>query len=282
MSTTDPRLALADAVADADGVAPLNEASRIAIAAGEEPRVDRLLADDNSGTPHALAYAPGDAPVELCVRPDRRGAGVGTALVRDLLDAGEDAFWAHGDLDPARAIASAVGLHAARTLLVLSRDADEPLPPEQPLEGTTLRTWRETDRDELIAVNARAFADHAEQGAMDSADLAARMAQEWFDPAGLFVAERDGRVVGFHWTKVDPDAHTADGRGVGEVYVVGVDPGAQGGGLGKALTLRGLHHLVGLGLGRIDLYVEGDNTPALATYYGLGFSETARDVLYAR
>ncbi|WP_167001403.1 mycothiol synthase [Mumia sp. ZJ430] len=272
MSIPDPRIALAERVSDVDGVSPLNEASRIAIAAGEPPRVDRTVEQD--GALVAAAYAAGDAPVELFVAPGHRRHGLGRGLLDTVLDAGELRFWAHGDLPGAQHLALTTGLEAVRTLLVLSRDAALPLPDERTLDAVTLRTWRDDDAEPLVAVNARAFAGHPEQGAMDLADLRARMAQPWFDPAGLFVAERDGAVVGFHWTKVED--------GVGEVYVVGVDPSAQGLGLGKALTLRGLHHLVSLGVERVDLYVEGDNVPALATYEGLGFTESARDVLYER
>lgn len=268
----DPRIALAERVAGSDGVSPLNEASRIAIDAGAPARVDRTTVED--GELVAAAYAVGDAPVELFVDPDHRRRGLGRALLDAVLDDGEDRFWAHGDLVGAQRLARTAGLVAVRTLLVLSRDTTIALPDERPLEGVTLRTWRDDDAEALVAVNGRAFAEHPEQGAMDLADLRGRMAQPWFDPAGLFVAERDGQVIGFHWTKVED--------GIGEVYVVGVDPSAQGIGLGKALTLRGLHHLTDLGVGRIDLYVEGDNVPALATYEGLGFSERARDVMYAR
>jgi mycothiol synthase len=108
---------------------------------------------------------------------------------------------------------------------------------------------------------------------MDAADFARRTSADWFDPAGLFVAERDGRIIGFHWTKVED--------GIGEVYVVGIDPDAQGGGLGTALTARGLRHLHDQGLPIVDLYVEGDNTPALKVYRRLGFEQHAKDVLYS-
>ncbi|KAA1425326.1 mycothiol synthase [Mumia zhuanghuii] len=274
---TDPRIALAERVASADGVSPLNEASRIAIAAGEVARVDEVVRDGDDVV--GAAYAAGDSPVELYVDPARRRNGTGRALLEELLRRGERQFWAHGDLPAARSLARTAGLEPVRTLLVLERDATTPLPAERDVEGVTIRTWQDADAAGLVAVNARAFASHPEQGAMDDADLRARMGQSWFDPQGLFVAERAGEVVGFHWTKIDPP--TADGGEVGEVYVVGVDPSEQGRGLGKALTLRGLHHLTSSGVRRIDLYVEGDNTPALATYRGLGFSEAARDVLYA-
>jgi len=82
--------------------------------------------------------------------------------------------------------------------------------------------------------------------------------------------------VGFHWTKVHADQSPA----IGEVYVIGVDPQAQGGGLGRALTLHGLHHLRAAGLGSVQLYVEADNAVALKVYEALGFSVAGVDVQY--
>ena len=109
-------------------------------------------------------------------------------------------------------------------------------------------------------------------------NLAERMAEPWFDPAGLIVAEDpDGSLLGFHWTK----QHSPD---LGEVYVVAIAPEAQGRGLGRVLTLAGLHHLAGLGVAEVLLYVESDNHPAIAVYSRLGFDHAARDthVMYAR
>ena len=60
-------------------------------------------------------------------------------------------------------------------------------------------------------------------------------------------------------------------RPVGEIYVVGVDPDAQGLGLGRALTGSALRHLA-RGLGRAILYTDGDNTVAVHTYERAGFS----------
>ena len=67
-----------------------------------------------------------------------------------------------------------------------------------------------------------------EQGRLTVADLHERMEQPWFDAAGFLLVEDDatGEVVAFHWTKIEP------GSRAGEVYVVGVDPGYQGRGLG--------------------------------------------------
>lgn len=256
-----------------DGVAPFNEATLLAIAAGDEPRTDISLTTPD-GVVVAAAYAIGDSPVELVVDPRFRRGGLGRKVLDAALDEGERAFWAHGDLDVARRLASSTGFAPARTLLVLRRELDEPPEAERVPEGVSIRTFEPADVDAIVEVNARSFAAHPEQGAMDRADFERRAASDWFDPAGLFVAVRDGRVVGFHWTKAED--------GVGEVYVVGVDPSEQGSGLGTALTARGIRHLQENGLHIVDLYVEGDNAPALAVYHRLGFTERARDVLYTR
>ena len=152
----------------------------------------------------------------------------------------------------------------------------EAAPMEVPtVDGVTIRGYRPDDADEVLRVNATAFAHHPEQGSMDAANLAERMAEPWFDPAGLLVADAGDGLLGFHWTK----QHSAE---LGEVYVVAVDPAAQGRGLGRALTAAGLAHLASLGVRRIILYVESDNAPAVATYSHLGFAHTQTHVQYAR
>ena len=272
-------LALASRAREVDGVDPLNEASRLALDAGHAGRVHMAVKEGT--TVVAAAFADGLAPVELVVDPDHRRQGHGGSLLTRLMAAGESEFWAHGDLPAAQALAAAKHLEPARTLLVLRLEmvaASALRKPPVP-DGVTIRTFEPDDVDAIVQVNGRAFASHPEQGAMDRADFERRAGSDWFDPAGLFVAERDGNVVGFHWTKVDPSTGSGTNP-IGEVYVVGVDPTEQGSGLGTSLTARGLRHLHDSGIRTVDLYVEGDNDPALAVYRRLGFTEHARDVLY--
>jgi mycothiol synthase len=229
------------------------------------------------GSDRLLGYAQLGDTAALVVHPDARRVGHGSELLAELLGAGPRplSVWAHGDLPAAKALARAFGLRRSRELWQLRRLLDETLPTVTWPSDVTVRSYVPgADDATWLALNAEAFADHPEQGRMTQADLDARLSSDWFDPAGFFLAERDGRAVGFHWTKVQER-----GR-VGEVYVIGVAPGAQGGGLGRALTLHGLHHLRSTGLREVLLYVEADNTPAVAVYERLGFARAAVDVAY--
>ena len=260
----------------ADGAAPLDEATWRALAHPE-----RLRAWESEDG-FALLVGP---ELSLVVRPTARRRGVARALLEHVLAATEAAgpaqllAWSHGNHPGAAALAAAYDFERVRDLWVMRRDASDPLPELVVPDGIEVRAFRPEDADEVVRVNAAAFAAHPEQGAMDAAELAERMSADWFDPAGLLVATEPGsdRLLGFHWTK----RHSPE---LGEVYVVGIDPDAQGRGLGKLLTLAGLHHLADAGVREVLLYVESDNAPAIAVYSRLGFGHAPEDthVMYRR
>jgi len=255
---------VAEAATEADGAAPLDEATWRSLRAGDAGWRGVV-------TGEAFALSHGE-DLHLVVHPAHRGRGLGAHLLGVV--EGPAAAWSHGGHPAAAKLAASFGFERARDLWVMRRSAVQAL---SPVPDLGIRAYTDADATELLRVNAAAFADHPEQGAMDEADLAARMAETWFDPAGLLVAADGPRMLGFHWTK----QHSPD---LGEVYVVGIDPAAQGRGLGRALTLAGLHHLAGLGVSEVLLYVEADNHAALSTYSKLGFTHADADthVMYRR
>ena len=178
--------------------------------------------------------------------------------------------WSHGDHPAAAHLAEAHGFDRARELWVMRRPAAKPLPDHPVPDGITLRPYRDSDAGEMLRVNAAAFAKHVEQASMDAEELAERMAEPWFDPAGLLLADAGDRLLGFHWTK----QHSAE---LGEVYVLGIDPAAQGKKLGKVLTVAGLAHLASKGVDEVMLYTDADNTAAVALYSYLGFTHAEQD-----
>ena len=252
-------------VRDAGENDPLDEAAHLRLKHHGLTGSTLWVADDDG---FALAH---DGGVDLAVAPPARGRGVGRELAAEALAGREPlSAWSHNDHPAAAVLAARHGLRRARELWVMRRPSAEPLPELVVPPGLTVRGYREADRDEVLRVNAAAFAHHPEQGSMDVDDLAGRMAEDWFDPAGLLVADDGVALRGFHWTK----QHSAE---LGEVYVVAVDPSAQGQGLGRVLTLAGLHHLVGLGVAEVLLYVESDNRAAVRLYGGLGFAHADAD-----
>jgi mycothiol synthase len=260
-------------------VAPVSEAFALGLARTRPGVAHALRRDDDTLVGYAQVADAGtaDASAELVVDPAHRRQGHGRALLDAVLDAGTRTVWAHGDLPAARALAGAAGLEAVRSLHLMARplteaDAADPALPQ----GYSVRPFEPgADDDAWVRLNAAAFASHPEQGRLTVDDLRERMAQPWFDAAGFLLVERDGRLVAFHWTKVEPGEET------GEVYVVGVDPDEQGHGLGGPLTALGLAHLARQGLAEVHLYVDGDNTAARRTYTRLGFEDRAVDVQYA-
>lgn len=286
---------LAEAARLADGVAPLSEHALLHVQhpslggdADEPAARDILLTIDGAAVGYAHLDDGEELSGELVVHPAHRRRGHAGTLISALVSgSGGRAIqlWAHGDLPAAAGLAEAAGFTRVRSLWQMRRPLaaasgagiTEPSLPA----GVTVRTFVPgEDEDAWLEVNARAFAHHPEQGAWTRADLELREAEPWFDPAGFFLAERDGKLAGFHWTKVH--AEGPDGVPEGEVYVVGVAPGRQGGGLGRALTLVGLRYLQARGLAHVMLYVDEENTAATRLYAALGFSRSHTDVMYRR
>ena len=315
----DRVLALAEDAARVDGNHPLSEHVVLHLRHGDPDAVHLLVEDP--GTAVLLGYAHLDISdqaegprAELAVSPDARRRGVGAQLIGALTEQaarypGALSLWSHGTGAAAGRLAAAHGFHRVRRLWQLRRSLLAPLPEVDVPPGIALRPFDlERDADEWLALNARAFAELPDQAGWTADDLYRRVAEPWFDPAGFLLAhDETGRLVGFHWTKVhahdsprpghaasatasggaEGHVHDPVGEGhvhdpVGEVYVLGIDPDARGRGLGRALTLAGLHYLRGRGLSVAVLYVEAGNLAAIRLYRSLGFAEWDCDTLFSR
>ncbi|MHA7268234.1 mycothiol synthase [Arthrobacter sp. HLT1-20] len=293
-----------DAAEDADGNPPFSEQTLVELKstqAGPHSVLTLLTYAPEDASPSvgedlagvAIVVLDGNEGVlELVVHPAYRNDGVGAMLADKLVEVrglhGIKA-WSHGDHEAAADLAASYGYRAIRELwrMRLVRQAPQTSQPHAPrLEdypaphGVTLRTFvPNQDEDAWLAANAAAFAHHPEQGSLTRADLQARMDEPWFDPAGFFLAVNgDDEILGFHWTKIHP-ARSGQAA-IGEVYVVGVTPAAQGLGLGKTLTRAGMDHLQNAGLRAIMLYVDADNEAAVALYRKLGFTKWDSSVMY--
>ena len=213
---------------------------------------------------------------EFVVAPSGRGAGIGTRMLEQVLERCDPGvkIWAHGDHPAARALAVSHGFAPVRRLLQLRVKVIAAATEDESITGFRPGV----DDGEWLRLNARAFAFHPEQGSVTQADLDELRSEPWFDPDD-FLLLRAGTgdsdpLIGYCWLKIED--------GIGEFYVVGVDPERQGGGLGRRLMDAGFARLAARGINTAALYVESDNVPAVALYRSLGFTEHSVDIQYAR
>jgi mycothiol synthase len=299
--------------AEEDGVSPLSEHVMLHLRYGGDPRARNVLLWHNgelAGYAHLDPTDPVEGPAgEMVIEPAMRRHGFGLRLTEALTaEAGNGGLrlWAHGDLPAAVRLAAAAGFTRSRALWQMRRSLQARIGRPQLADGITVRTFKQDqDEDGWVSLNRRAFSRHPEQGAWTRTDLDMREREPWFDPDGFFLAERDGGLVGFHWTKIHggneelghaapgnasppvagETGATATGHGheaIGEVYVVGVDPAARGTGLGRALTLIGLRYLRSRGLAQVMLYVDETNVAAIGLYESLGFTHWDTDVMFSK
>jgi mycothiol synthase len=289
---------LAARVKQYDGVEAISEAPLLALAAGDTAAAHYLVWSGGSLVGYAQRDPGGSA--EMAVEPKRRRHGIGRILAQALFhDAPQVRLWAHGDLGPSRAVARELGLAAVRELWEMASErSPSPAQPDPAVPGAAtpgaaqhgevaaqhgeggevaFRPFgAKGDREAWVGLNALAFAGHPEQGRLTLEDLDQRMAQSWFDPAGLIFAHPAPQAapLGYVWTKIE--------GGGGEIYAIGVHPAAQGKRLGTKLLDLGLRHLEEQGVAEVRLFVEADNAPAIASYRRQGFALTRRDIQYAR
>lgn len=92
------------------------------------------------------------------------------------------------------------------------------------------------------------------------------------DPNGIFVAEIDGRVVGFISTRQDREA------GIGHIPNLSLEPDCRGKGFGRKLIEFALQHFRDAGLTHAKIETLEQNAIGNHLYTSLGFREIARQI----
>ena len=270
----------------ADGHQAVDEHRWVDMAQGGRQSFAGLVAWE-SGHHHPVGYTQVSRghyswALDMVIDPHHRydAASIGPEMLRAAIaviareGGGHVHLWVYQPTTAHDEMAAGVGLRQGRDLLQMRRSAPFDLDPPE----LALRPFRPGEDDQAwLEVNNRAFEWHPEQGGWDAETLGARLQEPWFDPDGFLLHERDGRLAGFCWTKVHPDARPP----LGELYVVAVDPDFQRLGLGRALVVAGLHWLHRQrGLDTTMLYVDAAHQRAVGLYQSLGFEVDHVDRAY--
>ena len=148
------------------------------------------------------------------------------------------------------------------------------------LGGVDLVDLERVGLDGLVGIQNRAFYNSWGFCPNTVTEIAHTVRTNRNSPEDIILACEGAQVTGYCWTKPD------DGSGklpeMGQVHMLGVDPGYRGTGLGRKLMLAGLAHLKSKGLGAAWLEVDGENVAALRLYRALGFRQYAGSLWYEK
>ena len=281
---------LVERVTEADGVRPLSEQIILRLVEQDGANLEHFTAWEG---PKLVGYGVLDrsnaavGPVfEVAVDTGTRRSGIGGQLLDLALreTAGHLSLWAHGEFTAGIALSESRGLLRLRTLNKMRRSLFTALPSAPTPADVEISPLDPAELPQIVELNSAAFVDLPDQGSWTIADFEDRMKLDWFDPSGFLVARdlTSGKIIGFHWTKIDSRADTEAGLGgvIGEIYVLAVDPSNTHRGLGRALSMRGLEHLAATRASEVILYVDSENEPAARLYRRLGFIRYDTDILF--
>jgi mycothiol synthase len=271
-----------------DKVSPLSEHVELHLKHGGDKPISHILITQNSkviGYGHLDQTDLVEGPsAEIVVHPDQRNKGIAKLIIEQIeSQLGEKPLrlWARGDTTEANNFALSLGYSPIRNILQMRRSLLSTLSDFEINKKFVLTTFQgEKDSQDILNINKNAFINLPDQAAWSISDLNLRIKEDWFDPNGLAILRTTtNQPVGFCWTKVHGH-HSHGHQPIGELYVLAVINEFQGQGLGKHLTLWGLHHLRSLDLSEAMLYVDANNENAKKIYTELGFQYAGSDTLY--
>jgi ribosomal protein S18 acetylase RimI-like enzyme len=150
----------------------------------------------------------------------------------------------------------------------------------------TIRVYRDTDRQTLKDITAICFDGVSiDQNIEKRFGRIAGKTWQWrkvrhidadveANPGGVFVAEEDGRVIGYITTRVDHES------GIGGIPNMAVLPECQGRGIGRALMECALAYFREQGMAYAKIETLDQNAVGSAFYPRMGFEEVARQIHY--
>jgi ribosomal protein S18 acetylase RimI-like enzyme len=153
---------------------------------------------------------------------------------------------------------------ASESTIFVRRAREDDIPALGRLGASLMRTHYAFDPSRFLAPGFRADEAYA-RFLGDQLDA---------DDVAVFVAERDGAVVGYVYAGIEPKSFKELRDVAGFVHDVVVDESARGAGIGSRLVETAAEWLAGRGMRRIMLWTAEQNAPAQRLFARLGFRRT--------
>jgi mycothiol synthase len=230
------------------------------------------------------------------VHPDRRGQGIGRALLAWQLDRGAEihaqrhpeadarlTVTANTTMPSLEALLRRAGLEQLRWFFHMERPLTE-LPSVPPVDAVDLVPFSWDRDDEVRRAHNVAFVEHYGSSERDVASWEVMFTgQRAFRPDLSVLAVRDGAVIGYALAYVYESDTEATGVRTSYLGQIGVLPEARGLGLAKAVIARALAVAAGNDCQAASLEVDGENSSgAQRLYEGMGFATTHTRVSWSR
>ncbi len=253
---------------------------------GVSPESNLRLAvkDDEIIGYHLLSPEPpiGRAVIEGGVLPEFRDAGILRLLLRDSIGRAQKigARLAHFqtalDADDDRRLLESEGFQKIKEFWQM-RWEGQPLSPLRLRPGFRVKSF-ELDKDEatLTELQNTAFGENWGFSPNTVEQIAARVRTKTSPPEGIVFIMDGDRAAAYNWTQRIQNEYGH----IGFVAMTGVHPSYRGRGLGTAIVVSGMEHLLSMGVTAVELEVDAENTPARELYLKLGYRKVHHSVWY--
>ena len=233
---------------------------------------------------HLLSPEPliGRAVIAGGMIPEFRDSESLTRLLRDSVARAKDvgarvvhfqtALNAHDD----RSLLESEGFEKIKEFWQMRWEGSE-LPPLRLRSGFRLKSF-ELGKDEtmLTELQNTAFGENWGFSPNTVDQIAARVRTKVSPPEGVIFIMDGKSAAAYNWTQRIQN----DYGHVGFVAMTGVHPSYRGSGLGTAIVVAGMQHLLSEGVDAVELEVDAENTPARELYLKLGYRRVHHSVWY--
>ncbi len=224
--------------------------------------------------------------LECLVHPEHRRRGLATTLLARAMHRASELGTSVAHVNilqdnlSAASLLSRLGFEPMRRFLELSLNLSDIDFPDADRRSSSYHHLKRGEEDKLAHIQNLSF--KGTWGYNPNTPEETAYLINLADPEDVILACEDKEPVGYCWTRIELAEDATGGADKGRIYMVGVDPGHRGRGVGKGVLLAGLRYLKSKNLEFVELTVDSENKAACALYHSLGFKVRTTSLWYEK